>query len=165
MYISNENTPKLFPDFFHFGNSISSDNRWIKLSAIIPWEKLDELYCGYFSENTGRPAKDSRLICGLLIVKYLKNLTDEELAQEFLENPYVQAFCGKEYFERNEIQIQSILSERRKRLGSDFFDFLYKDVANLLKEQKFVKLKSSLDGLRKTNVFTEIITRVKNIFR
>lgn len=162
MYTNDKNTPKLFPNFFHFGNSIDADNRWLKLSELLPWGKLDILYGPYFSENTGRPAKDSRLICGLLIIKYLKKLTNEEVLQEFSENPYMQAFCGREYFSNRDIISQSILSERKKRLGTDFFDFFYGEVADILKEQKIIKLKVRSDN--NGNFFSTILDKIKNIF-
>ncbi|MCG2726535.1 MAG: transposase [Elusimicrobia bacterium] len=163
MYINDKNTPKLFPNFFHFGNSINADNRWLKLSKILPWEKLDRIYGSYFSENIGRRAKDSRLICGLLIVKYLKNSTNEEVLQEFSENPYIQAFCGCEYFSSRDIISPSILSERKKRLGQDFFDFFYGEVADILKTQKSIKFKD-LPGKRK-NFFDLVLNKLKNIFK
>jgi transposase, IS5 family len=163
MYTNDKNTPKLFPNFFHFGNSIDADNRWLQLSKLLPWEKLDQIYGSYFSENTGRPAKDSHLICGLLIIKYLKNLTNEEVLQEFSESPYLQAFCGREYFSSRDIISQSILSERKKRLGPDFFDFFYGEVANILKEQKIIKLKAHSND--SGNFFSSVFNKFKNIFK
>ncbi|MBI4656844.1 MAG: transposase, partial [Elusimicrobia bacterium] len=142
MYRSEKKVQALFKDFFHLGTKIHSENKWLRLAGIIPWEKMDEMYGRYFSDY-GRPAKDSRLICGLLIVKYIKDLSDEEAIEEFRENPYIQAFCGREYY-IPDIQISAgILSERRKRLGKDFFDFLGTEVAKILREQKFIKVKSS----------------------
>ncbi|MBU2530083.1 MAG: transposase [Elusimicrobia bacterium] len=163
MYTNDKNTPKLFPDFFHFGNSIDADNRWLMLSELLPWGKLDQIYGCYFTENTGRPAKDSRLICGLLIVKYLKNLTNEEVLQEFSENPYMQAFCGREYFSSRDIISQGILSERKKRLGPEFFDFFYGEVADILKEQKIIKFKVLSE--KRDNFFVSVLNKIKNIFK
>ena len=163
MYTTDKNTPKLFPDFFHFGNSIDAENRWLKLSELLPWAQLDRLYGSYFSENIGRPAKDGRLICGLLIVKYLKNLTNEEVLREFSENPYIQAFCGREYFSSRDIISQSILSERKKRLGPEFFNFFYGEVADILKEQKIIKIKT--DSNNDENFFSSVLNKLKNIFK
>ena len=39
------------------------------------------------------------LVCGLLAVKQLKGVSDEDAVAEFMESPYIQAFCGLEYFE------------------------------------------------------------------
>lgn len=141
MYIPKDNNaPALFPDFFQLGAKFDASNRWLKLAEVIPWEKLDELYGKYFSE-TGRPAKDSRLVCGLFILKELKYLSDDEAVIEFRENPYVQAFCGRECFVTENAPSAKLLSERRKRLGEDFFNYLESDVAKILREQKFVRPK------------------------
>ncbi|MCX5784918.1 MAG: transposase [Elusimicrobia bacterium] len=162
MYIPKDsNTPKLFPDFFHLGVKLDSSNRWLKLASIIPWERLDELYGRYFSE-TGRPAKDSRLVCGLLILKQLKNLSDDEAVNEFKENPYIQAFCGCEYFVTENAPASGLLSERRKRLGEDFFDYLEGDVARILREQKFVRPKSRAQ--ERPGILGSIITSIRGLF-
>jgi IS5 family transposase len=78
---------------------------------------MEEIYRKYFSDRMGRPAKDSRLICGLLVVKHTKGFSDEEVVEEYLENPYVQAFCGEERFVTEGGIDPSLLSKIRKRLG------------------------------------------------
>ncbi len=146
MYVS-DNTPPLFRDFFSLGQSLSPSNRWLKLSEMIPWEKIDRVYSENFSPNSGRYALDSRLVCGLFIVKYIKNLTDEETVREYEENPYIQAFCGKIHFSKESEFSVSMLSERRKRLDQKFWDFWNSEILTLLDEQKFFKFpKNKKDG-------------------
>lgn len=139
MYVS-DNTPLLFKDFFSLGQSLSDSNRWLKLAEMIPWEKIDSVYSQNFSPNSGRYALDSRLVCGLFIVKYLKNLTDEETIREYEENPYIQAFCGKIHFSKESEFSLSMLSERRKRLGKDFWYFWRSQIIPILEEQKVFKI-------------------------
>ena len=114
-------TLPLFPELFPLGGGLSAGNRWIKLSGLIPWERLEGIYRGYFSEGMGRPAKDSRLICGLLIVKHAESYSDVRLIHEYLENPYVQAFCGEDTFKTEGGINPSLLSKLRKKLGPGFF--------------------------------------------
>ena len=64
-------TGSLFSEIFPFGGSLDEENEWIKLSRLIPWAKMEEVYAKYFSE-IGRPGKDSRLITGLMIIKHGK---------------------------------------------------------------------------------------------
>lgn len=139
--------PMLFP-VFHLGSRLDSANRWLKLAEIMPWEKLDKLYGEYFAQGTGRPAKDSRLVAGLLTVKLAKNLSDEDAVQEFMESPYIQAFCGAEYFAVEDVVSRGILSERRKRLGQDFFDFFNSEVPRILKDSKAFRAKPAKDARR-----------------
>jgi hypothetical protein len=149
MYRSEKtNNPMLFPRLFHLGSRLDSANRWLKLAEAMPWDKLDELYGKYFAKGYGRPAKDSRLIAGLLAVKLVKNLSDEDAVQEFMENPYMQAFCGAEYFAVEDVINPGILSERRKRLGKDFFDFFDSEVPRIIKDTKAFRLKTIKDPRR-----------------
>lgn len=136
MYRSEKFNPGLFGKLFHLGDKLAASNRWLKLGEAIPWEKLDVSYGRHFAEGAGRPAKDSRLVCGLLIVKQLKSLSDEDAVAEFMESPYLQAFCGQEYFALEDVINPGILSERRKRLGPDFMAQLEGELAAALKADK-----------------------------
>ena len=72
-------------------------NRWMKISELVPWDELEGMYSSRLS-SIGRPACDARLVLGLLMLKHMTNLSDEELTKEFCENVYMQAFCGLEHF-------------------------------------------------------------------
>lgn len=142
MYIS-DRTPNLFKDFFNLGESLDQSNRWLKLAEMIPWEKIDDVYSKNFSPNSGRYALDSRLVCGLFLVKHIKELSDEETVREYEENPYIQAFCGKIHFSKESEFSSSLLSERRKRLDKDFWDFWNTVILPMLEEQKVFRYSKS----------------------
>lgn len=161
MYIS-DNTPLLFKDFFSLGGSLSPGNRWLRLSEMIPWEKIDRIYSENFSPNSGRYALDSRLVCGLFLVKQLKNLSDEETVREYEENPYIQAFCGKIHFSRESEFSVSMLSERRKRLGKKFWEFWDFEILPILDEQKVFKI--SKTKKEETCFFSSLIGKIKDKF-
>ncbi len=132
-------TLPLFPELFPLGGGLNADNRWMKLGGLIPWERLEEVYSKYFSEGMGRPAKDSRLICGLLIVKHAERYADERVVLEYLENPYVQAFCGEEIFRTNGAISPSLLSKLRRRLGAEFFKKFEQEILCELKASGAIK--------------------------
>jgi hypothetical protein len=136
MYRSERFNPTLFGKLFHLGEKLASGNRWLRLAEVMPWEKLDAGYGKYFVQGYGRPAKDSRLVCGLLAVKRLKGLSDEDAVAEFMESPYIQAFCGQEYFALEDVINPGILSERRKRLGLEFLALLEAELAAALRNDK-----------------------------
>jgi hypothetical protein len=48
---------------FHmpFGGKLDPENRWVQLSALMPWKELDETYAPRFSPTVGAPAKPVRL--------------------------------------------------------------------------------------------------------
>lgn len=137
-------TLPLFPELFPLGGGLRADNRWMKLGKLIPWNQMEEIYRGYFSEGMGRPAKDSRLICGLLVVKHVEGYSDERVVEEYLENPYVQAFCGEEVFVIVGGIDPSLLSKMRKRLGKEFFQRFEEEVLEVLKRERIVKAREQL---------------------
>lgn len=138
MYVRDK-TPDLFKDFFSLGEKLDFSNRWLALAEMIPWEKIDDMYSKNFSANSGRRAMDSRLVCGLFLVKHIKDLSDEETIKEYEENPYIQAFCGRLHFSKESDFSLSLLSDRRKRLGKEFWDFWTYQILPILDEQKVFK--------------------------
>lgn len=106
-----------FKDFFlPFGGHLSGDNRWIKLSELIPWEELEVDYAAQFCKGFGAPAKPFRMALGALIIKARLGLTDEELVEQIKENPYLQFFIGLEGFQYSAPFDPSMMVYFRKRL-------------------------------------------------
>ena len=136
--IKDRRTGDLFAELLPFGGKLNSNNRWIKLHDLIPWEELENIYKKYFSE-LGRPGKDSQLINGLMIVKHQKVSSDEETVKDFLENPYIQYFCGYDQFVTDKEIDSSTLTRMRKRLGVEYFKKFEEEILNLLKSRKIIK--------------------------
>jgi len=133
----------LFSDILPFGGKLNSENRWLKMHDLIPWEELESIYRRYFS-SLGRPGKDSQLINGLLIVKHLMTMSDEAVVDCFLESPYVQYFCGYEQFvTRREIEA-STLTRMRKRLGVEYFKKFEEELLSVLKARRIIKSKEQM---------------------
>ena len=72
---------------------LDSRDSLVALADTIDWEQFDESFAKYYS-NEGRPAKPIRLMVGLLILKQLENLSDENVVLQWKRNPYYQYFCG-----------------------------------------------------------------------
>lgn len=164
MYRSEKFNPTLFGKLFHLGAKLADANRWLKLAEALPWEKLDAEYGKHFAAGQGRPAKDARLVCGLLVVKQLKTLSDEDAVAEFMESPYIQAFCGQEYFALEDVINPGILSERRKRLGPDFMALLDAELAAALKANKDLKFHPSRQAAGDDGFLASLFGRLRNIF-
>ena len=164
MYRSEKFNPTLFGKLFHLGGKLADSNRWLKLAEVLPWEKLDEAYGRYFTAGYGRPAKDSRLVCGLLVVKQLKKLSDEDAVAEFMESPYIQAFCGREYFSLEDVINPGILSERRKRLGADFLALLEAELSAALKANKDLKFRSVRPEAAEECFWTSLLSKLRSFF-
>src|SRR3990167_7433554 len=134
------NTKPLFQELFPFGGKLDKENRWLKVAEIIPWKELEGVYAARHAKR-GRPAKDSRLIVGLLAIKHMTELSDEEVLESVRENPYQQAFCGFDQLVTDKILDPSTLTKQRKRLGKGFFEELEKKVYEVLIEKKLLKAK------------------------
>ncbi len=164
MYRSEKFNPTLFGKLFHLGGKLADANRWLKLAEVLPWEKLDEGYGRSFSAGYGRPAKDSRLVCGLLVVKRLKDLSDEDAVAEFMESPYIQAFCGLEYFSLEDVINPGILSERRKRLGPEFLALLDAELSSALKANKDLKFHLARPEAKESCFFCSLLKKAGSLF-
>ena len=87
-----------FPGGFS-GARIFSDNRWVKLAQIIPWDLVDKKYAENFvGKKTGNPAVESRMAFGSLVIKEELHLSDEDTVAMIAENPHCQYFIGMEEF-------------------------------------------------------------------
>ena len=101
-----------------FEKWLEPDNRWVLLSAIIPWEDLSAAYEMSLSAHTGRPAKDGRLVIGAVIIKHKLCLSDEETIEQIRENPYLQYFVGFKAFVKEQAFAPSLFVEIRRRHGA-----------------------------------------------
>jgi hypothetical protein len=108
-----------FEDFYlPFGGRLRSDNRWVRLSKLIPWEEIEKEYAKQFAESgMGAPAKAARVALGALIIQEKLGLTDEEVVEQIRENPYLQYFIGYGEYRDEEPFEASMMVHFRKRLG------------------------------------------------
>lgn len=68
------------------------------LAKEIRWELFEDAFSKHYSLTQGAPAKPIRLMVGLLILKQLRNLSDESVVEQWAENNYYQYFCSESYF-------------------------------------------------------------------
>lgn len=120
MYREKDKSQLTFENFhLPFGGRLDKENRWIKLSQIIPWDKIETMYAGKFSSTQGAPAKPLRMALGALIIKERCGFTDEETVEQIKENPYLQYFIGQEEYSNAAPFDASMMVHFRKRLDSE----------------------------------------------
>lgn len=90
----------------------------LKLAAAIPWFEFEQAFAGHYSPHQGRPSIPIRRMVGLLILKQLEDLSDEQLVVQYKRNPYYQVFCGARQFERELPCDATELVHFRKRIGA-----------------------------------------------
>ena len=82
-----------------FEKTLKSDNRWVTLAHLIPWDEICNLYLKHVGiSDTGRPPLNPRIVIGSLIIKHLCNLDDREAVDQMSENIYMQYFLGYSSF-------------------------------------------------------------------
>lgn len=104
-----------------FEQELDFDNRWVKFSKILPWNKLNGYYYSRMDKKMGAGAIDARIILGALIIKHYENLSDEGTIENIRENLYMQYFLGLPSFKREPIFSPTLFVEIRKRLGLDYW--------------------------------------------
>ena len=72
-----------------FDQKLSTTNRWVVLSHLIPWDEICNMYFKFVPKGqTGRPALNPRIVIGSLIIKHMCNLDDRETVDQISENIY-----------------------------------------------------------------------------
>lgn len=89
------------------------------LAESIDWDDLHNSFMKLYCKDFGRPAKSVRLMVGLNYLKYLKNLSDEQVVSGWVENPYWQYFCGEEYFQTEFPIHPTSMTKWRNRLDEE----------------------------------------------
>lgn len=87
-----------------------------RLTHRIAWDVLEKEFEKFYS-HTGRHAHPIRLMVGLLILKQLRNLSDESVVERWVENGYYQYFCGEAFFQWDFPCHPTDLVYFRKRIG------------------------------------------------
>src|SRR4051794_32921513 len=76
---------------------INARHPLVQLAGLIDWARFDAAFGSLYAE-IGRPGLPTRLMVGLHLLKHMKGLSDEEVCAQWVENPYMQAFCGEAVF-------------------------------------------------------------------
>jgi IS5 family transposase len=107
-------TSFLLPDL---ESQLDPRNPLFRLGRAIDW-RLFEKEFGTFYSTEGRPALPIRRMVGLLMLKSLRNLSDEGVVVFWSENPYAQDFCGERELKWGLPCDASELTHFRTRIGT-----------------------------------------------
>ena len=131
---------------------INPSHSLVRLSKVVDWERLDETFGESFCPEKGRPAISTRLMVALHYFKYTFDLSDEEVIQGWIENPYWQYFSGMKYFEHKMPIHPSSMTRWRKRIGDVGAEELLKQTIEAGLKLKAVKATQ----LKRVNVDTTV---------
>jgi len=103
---------------------IDKKHELVLLADAIDWQYFENEFAPLYSP-VGQRSVPIRLMVGCLILKHLKNLGDETLAKAWIENPYMQYFCGLRCFEHQFPFDPSDFCHFRKRIGEEGFEKIF----------------------------------------
>ncbi len=105
-------------------NLINPKHPLCQLSKRIPWEQLEKEFKKYY-RDFGRPAKPTRLMISLLLLKQIYNQGDETVIEGWIQSPYWQYFSGEETFQWENPCDPSDLVHFRNRIGREGIEKLF----------------------------------------
>lgn len=107
------------PDLFRaeLKNLLNQRHPVYQLTAQIDWGRFEHTFGPLYVEEQGRPGIPTRLMVGLTYLKHTYGLSDEEVVERWVENPYWQYFCGEQYFTHRLPIHPSSLTRWRQKIG------------------------------------------------
>ena len=124
MIKNTNNSPSLFSNL---SDMLNQSHPLYQLADKIDWGKFETAFQPLYCQDNGRPGKPIRLMCGLLILKHLRNLSDESLVEQWSENAYYQYFCGMQEFTPSVPCASSELVHFRKRIGEAGIELIFQE--------------------------------------
>ena len=128
---------------------LDSRNPLFKLANLIDWSAFESAFSPLFSVESGRPPKPIRLMVGLLILKHVRNVSDEQVVSQFSENAYYQYFCGMVSFTIAPPCASTELVHFRHRIGEAGIEMILKEsirVNLLIDDRKKAEEDQGKDG-------------------
>ncbi len=113
-----------------FEEQLSRKHPLYILANQINWNIFEEAFAKLYSDE-GRPAKPIRLMVSLLMLKHIRNISDESVVEQWSENCYYQYFSGEKVFACGEPCEASELVHFRNRIGAEGIELIFKESIRL----------------------------------
>jgi len=154
MLIKQKQTPQL--GLFHgLSELLDQSHSLYILANTINWQLFEEQFEPLYCKNNEAPAKPIRLMVSLLILKYLRNLSDENLVEQWSENIYYQHFGGEHFFRPNLPCVPTELVAFRNRIGQAGMELIL---------QESIRINTPKDGTDiGTTISVDTTVQEKNI--
>jgi len=107
-------------------NIINLRHELVRLGELIDWARLEAHFAPYYKE-AGRPGLPIRLVVGLHLLKHIEGLSDEAVCERWERDPYMQYFCGEEYFQHAFPLERSGMTHFRNRVGDEALETLLQE--------------------------------------
>jgi len=107
-------------------NIINLRHELVRLGDLIDWARLEAHFAPYY-KDAGRPGLPIRLVVGLQLLKHIEGLSDEAVCERWERDPYMQYFCGEEYFQHAFPLERSGMTHFRNRVGDEALERLLQE--------------------------------------
>ena len=134
-----------------FEEQLSHSHPLYILANKIQWNIFEDAFAKLYSEE-GRPAKPIRLMVSLLMLKHIRNISDESVTEQWFENIYYQYFSGEKSYACGAPCEASELVHFRNRIGEQGIELIFKESIRI----------NGKDG-RKQEATTDTTVQEKNI--
>ncbi len=124
--ISKEQSSSQLSFYTTFEEQLSRRHPLYILANTIRWNIFEEAFAKFYSEE-GRPAKPIRLMVSLLMLKHVRNLSDESVVEQWFENIYYQYFSGEKSYACGVPCEASDLVHFRNRIGAEGIELILKE--------------------------------------
>ena len=119
------------------GMNLKESNRWVKKAQTIPWLEIEKRYAALFINRKGNVAKPLHLALGACIIQAEYGFSDEEVALQIQENPYLQYFCGYLGYDDEHMPFDpSLMVYFRKRLTPEILGEINEMILRSANEQQ-----------------------------
>jgi len=98
----------------------------VRLGELMDWARLEAHFACYYKE-AGRPGLAIRLVVGLHLLKHIEGLSDEAVCARWECDPYMQYFCGEEYFQHAFPLERPGMTHFRHRVGEQALETLLQE--------------------------------------
>ena len=109
-----------------FEEQLSHKHPLYILANTIDWNIFESAFADLYSEE-GRPAKPIRLMVSLLILKHIRNISDESVVEQWFENNYYQYLSGEKSYACGVPCEASELVHFRNRIGPQGIELIFKE--------------------------------------
>ena len=130
---------------------VNTSHEMVKLADTIDWANFDRRFARMWQDK-GRPAIDTRVMVSLHYLKYSYDLSDEQVVESWLQNPYWQYLIGMCYFQHSRAFDPSSMSRWRKRCGKAVLEQLLTETIRAGLKLKAVKTSQ----LKRVNIDTTV---------
>ena len=139
MYTKDDEHQYSFKNDWFMVPEVDKNHEVIKIADAIDWASLSDRLAKFYCSNNGRPTKPSRAKVGLLILKHLNGLSDENVVDMLKRDLYAQYLCDVSLKEAQKFINSSSLTYFRKQIGPEGVKLIEAEVLNTLKKNKIMR--------------------------